>query len=84
MAPLLGLPPFKVDYHRRTVLISVGETFSQAFFYEILLMRDLIIHCPENRDAQLSQLRAAIENLPGDSSALVRVLGGGLEESLLN
>ena len=61
----------------------------QAFFFEILLIRDLILHvldhedCPDGRETQLPQLRAAVHRLPGDTAALAQLLGGGLSESVL-
>ena len=39
--------------------------------------------CPDGRDTQLPQLRAAVHALPGDTTALAQLLGGGLSESVL-
>ena len=61
----------------------------RAFFFEILLARDLILHvldhedCPDDRESQLPRLRAAVRALPGDSAALAQLLGGGLSERVL-
>ena len=60
--------------------LGPGPARSQAFFFELLLLRDVIIHCPDSREGQLPKLRAAIDTLPGDSSALAQLLGGGRGE----